>query len=226
MATLYMVGTPIGNMEDMTYRAVRILKEVRAIFCEDTRHTKNLLSRYDISTQCYSLHEHSGSSHYQKAYELLTNGEDVAYVTDAGTPGISDPGGKLVAFVASRSQDILISPIPGASALSSLLSVGGIALERFSFYGFPPVKHKRERYFKEVVACQHPVMFYESTYRLIKSFEQLSALDPTLRVVVGGELTKKFEKVYRGLVGDVLAELRIANIRGEYVILVYRGIYG
>lgn len=225
MSILYMVATPIGHLEDMTYRAVKTLQGVSAIFCEDTRHTKNLLDRYEIKTMCFSLHEHSGFGSYQKVMDLLDSGKDVAYVTDAGTPGISDPGGKLVSFISSRRENITIVPIPGASALSAILSVAGIPLERFVFMGFPPVKNKRERYFREVISHDMPVVFYESTYRLIKSLEQLSALDNELQIIVGGELTKKFEKIYRGNIVEVLEELLTSNTRGEFVIIVYKGIY-
>lgn len=252
MATLYIVATPIGNLEDITLRALRILKEVVVIFCEDARYTKRLLDHYEITTPTMTLYEHSGVGTFEKVYGLLEQGKDVAYVTDSGTPGVSDPGGKLVEYVVERSKSqtpqdqrniqeppqgdfastnnqitfnhqlsISVVPIPGASALTAALSVVGINLERFTFMGFPPAKNKRNRYFAEVVKNEYPVVFYESTYRLMKSLEQLAEQDRSLQVVVAGELTKRFEKIYRGEIGEVLEVLSKSDTRGEYVVIVY-----
>lgn len=249
MATLYIVATPIGNLEDITLRALRILKEVAVIFCEDAWYTKRLLDHYEITTPTMTLYEHSGVGTFEKVYGLLEQGKDVAYVTDSGTPGVSDPGGKVVEYLLNRTanssnfnenfkleilnskeitnnkfQDqnsIEIVPIPGASALTAALSVAGINLERFTFMGFPPAKNKRNRYFAEVVKNEYPVVFYESTYRLMKSLEQLAEQDRSLQVVVAGELTKRFEKVYRGEIGEVLEVLIKSDTRGEYVVIVY-----
>lgn len=250
MGTLYVVATPIGNLEDITLRALRVLKEVAVVFCEDARYTKRLLDHFEITTPTMTLFEHSGMGTLQKVYELLVQGKDVAYVTDAGTPGVSDPGGKLIDYLLNReasstlfqenskfeilnskqipnskfetseSNPISIVPIPGASALTAALSVAGINLERFVFMGFPPVKNKRNKYFAEVVASEYPVVFYESTYRLIKSLEQLAEQQHEIEVIVAGELTKKFEKIYRGRIGEVLSELKGADTRGEYVVIV------
>jgi 16S rRNA (cytidine1402-2'-O)-methyltransferase len=223
MASLYMVATPIGNLEDMTLRAIRILREVAVIFCEDTRHTKMLLEKFEIETQVMTLHEHSGQGSYQKVSGYLKNGEDVAYVTDAGTPGISDPGGKLVEFVRNEfGTSVQIVPVPGASALTTALSVAGINLERFVFLGFPPVKNKRMSYFRDLVEYEMPVVFYESTFRLLKSLRQLSEIDEGLSVIVCGELTKKFEKFFRGNIVQLLSRLEKENLRGEFVIICYR----
>ena len=222
MAKLFMVATPIGNLEDVSLRALRVLREVASIFCEDTRKTRKLLQRYEITTVCFSLHEHSGVGSYQKVLDLLNSGRDVAYVTDAGTPGLSDPGGKLVARVLDSGSGHEIIPIPGASALLAALSIAGVSVDKFVFMGFPPVKNKREKYFKEICSFDYPVVFYESTYRLEKSLAQLACVDPFLNVIVCGELTKKFEKVYRGRIVDVVDVLRKVNTKGEFVVIVYR----
>ena len=210
MAKLFMVATPIGNLEDVSLRALRVLREVASIFCEDTRKTRKLLQRYEITTVC------------QKVLDLLNSGRDVAYVTDAGTPGLSDPGGKLVARVLDSGSGHEIIPIPGASALLAALSIAGVSVDKFVFMGFPPVKNKREKYFKEICSFDYPVVFYESTYRLEKSLAQLACVDPFLNVIVCGELTKKFEKVYRGRIVDVVDVLRKVNTKGEFVVIVYR----
>jgi 16S rRNA (cytidine1402-2'-O)-methyltransferase len=218
-----MVATPIGNLEDVTLRALRILREVSVVFCEDTRHTKMLLDKFEIKTQVMTLHEHSGVGSYQKVSGFLANGEDVAYVTDAGTPGISDPGGKLVKFVRNEfGASVRIVPVPGASALTTALSVAGINLERFVFLGFPPVKNKRMSYFRELVEYEMPVVFYESTFRLLKSLRQLSELDESLSVIVCGELTKKFEKFFWGNIAQLLSRLEKENLRGEFVVICYK----
>lgn len=186
MATLFIVATPIGNLEDITLRALRTLKEVDFILCEDTRVTKKLLSHYQISKPCISYHQHSDEKKVAEIVQLLNEGKNLALVTDAGTPGISDPGGKLIEslilnppaspFAKGGTQggfSHTIVPIPGPSALTAALSICGFPTDHFVFMGFPPHKKHRKQYFERVAACQDTVAFYESPYRIIKTLTEL-----------------------------------------------------
>jgi 16S rRNA (cytidine1402-2'-O)-methyltransferase len=216
--TLYIVATPIGNLEDITFRAVRVLKEADLIACEDTRHTKILLARYEISKPLVSYHQHS---RLQKVEELLAElgaGKNIAVVSDAGTPGISDPGGMLVKR--ALESGINVVPIPGPSALSALASVAGIPMERFLFLGFLPHKKGRETLFKKILESEMPVIFYESPHRFLKTLEVLARSDG--RVIVGRELTKKFEEVVRGPAREVFEKFSDKKILGEFVIIYYK----
>ncbi len=214
---LYVVATPIGNLEDVTLRALRILKEVQAIYCEDTRHTRQALDQWQIKTLCVSLHQHSSPAKLQEVVARLSRGENIAYVTDAGTPGISDPGGKLVEAVV-RAGFVAV-PIPGPSAVVSALSVSGFATDHFTFLAFPPLKG-RENFWKRVLAREGTFVFYESPHRTKKALEELIKLGAGERpCVVARELTKKFETVYRGNVAQVLEKLP-AVIKGEIVIII------
>ncbi len=226
--TLFIVATPIGNLEDITLRALRVLKEVDAIACEDTRVTSKLLSHYSISKPLLSLHHHSGKVQFEKILTLLSDGKSVAYVSDAGTPGISDPGNKLVEEVIEN--DCSVIPIPGASALATLASVSGIDMQTFSFLGFPPHKKGRETFFKSVIVIEHPVVYYDSPHRVIKNLTLLSELALDLpagrrekKIILGRELTKMFEQVVRGSVFEVLEYFakNPAKIKGEFVLIVH-----
>lgn len=219
--TLYVVATPIGNLEDITLRALRILKEVAIIACEDTRVTKKLLTHYTIDTPVISFHQHSDDKKIALLMEKMHAGEDVAVVTDAGTPGVSDPGNMLVA--AAVVEGFSVQPIPGASALAALISVAGIDMQKFIFLGFPPHKKGRETFFKEVAAVKNPVLYYESPHRVIKNLTLLKELAPTKSIILGRELTKLFEETVRGSFDEVL-EYFASNpgkIKGEFVIIVY-----
>ena len=235
MATLYIIATPIGNLEDITLRALRILKEVDFVLCEDTRVTKKLLSHYEISKPCIAYHQHSDGKKVAEIIELLNQGKNLALVTDAGTPGISDPGGKLVEaillnppaspFAKGGTQggfDLAIVPIPGASALTAALSICGFPTDHFVFMGFPPHKKHRKDYFLRVAACQETVAFYESPYRIIKTLTELGVAFSTSprQMVVCRELTKMFETVYRGTIGEVLEKIKSDTIKGEFVVIV------
>lgn len=243
MGTLYIVATPIGNLEDISFRALRILKEVDFVLCEDTRVTRKLLSHYEIHTPTLSYHQHSTEKDMARVFTLLSQGKNLALVSDAGTPGISDPGNELVAFVKEQcslsvrsysketlpsSREIEIVPIPGPSALTAIASLSGFPMDRFLFLGFPPHKKRRKKFFEEVAQSQYPVIFYESPYRIIKSLSELKdTLDTkyqilNTRIVVGRELTKKFETVYRGTIEKVLEQLHAGKVRGEFVVVVYQ----
>lgn len=222
MGTLFVVATPIGNLEDFTFRALRILQEADLILCEDTRVTQRLLARYTIEKPLLSYHQHSKENRMQEILDLLCKGKNLALVTDAGTPGISDPGNELVDFLFREATDLKIVPIPGPSAVVTLASVAGIPMDKFTFMGYPPHKKGRKAFFEKVASSPVPVIFYESPYRVVKALEELSILDSTIIVVVGRELTKKFESIYRGQVGEVLAVLKKEKQRGEFVVLTYK----
>lgn len=220
MGTLYIVATPIGNLEDITLRALRILKEVDLILCEDTRVTKALLERYTIQAQTESYHQHSKLQKVEQIKEQLSQGKNIALVSDAGTPGISDPGNQLVQHVSEQLPEVSVVPIPGVSALTALASVSGFAMDKFLFLGFPPQKNKRKKFFEEVAACDHPVVLYESPYRLQKTLQELQQIKAGLPIVVGREITKKFETIYRGTVSTVAKEFQKTKPKGEFVLIV------
>lgn len=224
---LYIVATPIGNLEDITLRTLRILKEVDLILCEDTRVTKKLLFHYNITTPTLSFHQHSTSNKTNRIIEALNQGQDIALVSDAGTPGISDPGGVLVeAVVKARLQQSLLKPgfniipIPGPSALTAAASVSGFSMEKFLFLGFPPQKKKRKKFFEEVATSSYPVIFYESPYRILKSLVELREMDDKLPIVICRELTKKFETIYWGNIEEAIRRLETGKIKGEFVVIV------
>ena len=224
MSKLYIVATPIGNLSDITERALETLKKVDFILCEDTRVTKKLLDYYKIYTPCEAYHQHTSLKKTDNIIKLLEKGSDMALVSDAGTPGISDPGNKLIERVLDVLGDkIDIIPIPGPSALVALASVSGFPTDKFLFLGFPPVKRKRQKYFQEVLASRYTVIFYESSHRILKTLYELSELsDGNLNIVVGRELTKKFETIYRGNVAEILQKVKNDKVKGEFVIIVNR----
>ena len=254
MATFYVVGTPIGNLEDITLRALRVLGEVDLILCEDTRVTRKLLTRHNITTKCESYHAHSDDSKIDSILEMLDgsgeagtkNGisvpKNIALVSDAGTPGISDPGSHLVGQIRSRFADeiargeIKIESVPGPSAVTTALSVAGIECGQFTFLGFLPHKKGRETLFKEIAVMTleakktaglsitaRPAVFYESPHRIMKTLESLAeylALDQ--KIVIVRELTKIYEEVVRGTPAEVTVffEKNVEKIRGEFVVIV------
>ncbi|MFA6254428.1 MAG: 16S rRNA (cytidine(1402)-2'-O)-methyltransferase [Patescibacteria group bacterium] len=218
MSTLYVVATPIGNLEDITLRAMRVLKEVDLIACEDTRLTKRLLDHYQITTPTISYHQHSQVGKIDFLISKLKEGKNLALVSDAGTPGISDPGGLLVQ--AANREGIKVETIPGPSAVVAALSVSGLPTDRFLFLGFLPHKKGRETLVKEIVESKYTIVFYESVHRIIKALEQLQAANLNREVVVCRELTKKFETVYRGKVNEVLEKLKPEAVKGEFVVIV------
>lgn len=230
---LSMVATPIGNLEDITLRALRVLKEADVVACEDTRVTKKLLSHFDIHTRVVSFHANSGEKGFAKIVELLEEGKHVALVSDAGTPGVSDPGLELVSVVrekfcrhqvsTSDTGCLQIEAIPGASALAAALSVAGLRAPSFFFYGFLPQKKGRETLLKEIAQSPRAGIFYESPHRILKCLEMLQKLLPKeRRVGVFRELTKLYEEHTVGSAEEVLAHFT-ANpdkVRGEFVVIV------
>lgn len=224
--TLYIVATPIGNLEDITLRALTTLKTVDLILGEDTRVTKKLLDHFGITTPTMSYHQHSTETRKREIRNLLVAGNNLALVTDAGTPGISDPGNELIGQLTMdyRQEPIdrrplTIVPIPGPSAVIAALSICGFPTDKFLFLGFPPHKKKRKKFFEEVRDAKRTVAFYESNHRIKKTLGELSKiLSPETKLCVCRELTKKFESVYRGTIAEIMA----ANIpeKGEFVVVV------
>jgi len=216
---IYIVSTPIGNLGDITLRAVATLKEVSYIFCEDTRVTQNLLSHFEIKTPTKSFHQHSNMAKYSEVLEILKSGKSVAVVSDAGTPGISDPGSMLVEYIQKNDETIKIVPIPGVSAVVTGLSVSGFPVDKFVFMGFPPNKNKRKKYFEEVAGNKYTTVFYESSHRIGKAIKELSeVLDENVEVFIGRELTKKFESFYKGKIKDIMG-MKIPD-KGEFVVVI------
>ncbi len=224
MATLFIIGTPIGNLEDVTLRALRVLKEVNLILCEDTRVTKRLLSKYEIKTPTLSYHAQSKLAKVEKIFALLEAGKNLALVSDAGTPCISDPGVLLVSQVLEKFGDkVSVVPIPGPSALVTALSAAGISVAEFTFLGFLPHKKGRETLFKEIAGSKRVMAFYESTHRIKKTLESLEKFcGHERRIVVARELTKIYEEFTRGSVAEVRAHFtkNPEKIKGEFVVIV------
>lgn len=213
-----MVATPIGNLSDISFRAVETLKSVDLIACEDTRITKKLLEHYEINKPTVSYHQHSNVGKIDFLIDKLRQGHNIALVSDAGTPGISDPGNLLVQAV--HNEGIKVEPIPGPSAVITALSVSGLPTDRFLFLGFLPHKKGRETLIKEIIAAQQTVVFYESVHRIIKSLEQLRDAGLQRQVIVARELTKKFETIYRGTASEILTNLDADQTKGEFVVIV------
>lgn len=218
---LFIVATPIGNLQDMTVRALETLKGVDCILCEDTRVTSNLLHHFEIKTPTLSYHHHSGTQKMQEIRTLLEEGKNLALVSDAGTPGISDPGNLLIQFLtaAEMTAPFEIVPIPGVSALTAALSVCGFPTDKFIFLGFPPHKNKRQQFFKQVGESEYTVVFFESNHRIKKALDNLSeVLSEERKILIARELTKKFETLYRGTISELKA-ITISE-KGEFVIVV------
>ncbi len=225
MSALYIIGTPIGNLEDLSFRALQILKGADLILCEDTRVTKKLLNHYQIKTPTLSYHQHSKLKKVEEIIQLLKEGKNLALVSDAGTPGISDPGNLLINEMINRLRnEVKVIPIPGPSAVTAAASISGFPTDKFIFMGFPPTKRKRKKFFEEIVGSKYPVIFYESPYRILKSLKELELKAESCKlkpkIMVCRELTKKFETIYRGEIEEVIKEIKKKEIKGEFVVIV------
>ena len=229
MATLYIVGTPLGNLEDVSLRALRVFKEVEAIICEDTRVTGKLLARYNIEKKLISypsdFEKESGVIHRKIGYilEILRDDKDLAMVSDAGTPGVSDPGAKLVERVRKELPDVRIECVPGPSAITAALSICGIYTTSFNFWGFPPNKKGRTKFFGQIAGQEMTSIFFESPHRIIKaliSFSQSSASQR--KITVCKELTKIHEEVISGTADELLSyfDNHPEKVAGEFVVIV------
>lgn len=220
VGTLYVVSTPIGNMGDFSFRAVEVLRSVNAILAEDTRHTRRLLDHYEIDTPSIAYHEHNEAKMSPRIVERLVNGESFALVSDAGTPLLSDPGSRLV--VAATEAAIQVVPIPGASALLSALVASGLDVGRFTFFGFLPRSgSERRAALAEISTLEHTAVVYESPNRLVTTLKELEAIGSgERRAVVAREMTKQFEEIQRGTVGELRAYNESTPPRGELVLLI------
>jgi 16S rRNA (cytidine1402-2'-O)-methyltransferase len=224
--TLYIVPTPIGNLEDMTLRAIRILKEVDLVLCEDTSVTQRLFKEYGIETKTSVFYAQTGIKNIERALEQLEGGAKIALVSDAGTPTISDPGVLLVHRVRNELSDVKVIALPGASALVTALSASGISSSTFTFYGFMPHKKGRETLFNTIAESDHTSVFYESVHRIEKTLESLvSTLGEARKVVIARELTKIHEEVIRGTAVGVRQHFvdNPDHLRGEFVVIVEGG---
>ncbi|MCR4312450.1 MAG: 16S rRNA (cytidine(1402)-2'-O)-methyltransferase [Candidatus Uhrbacteria bacterium] len=213
---LYVVGTPIGNLGDISARALKTLGEVDVVVCEDTRVSGKLLAALEIRKPLMSFHEHSDPRRTHEIVTQLLEGKNMALVTDAGTPGVNDPGGVLVAAAAKVGIEVV--PISGPNAGVTALSVCGFPADRYLFLGFPPNKKGRETFFRELDDVDSTVVLYESTHRIMKTLEQLKQLERQL--VVCRELTKLHETIYRGSVDDIVSKLEATSTKGEFVIVI------
>lgn len=223
MGTFSIVATPIGNLEDITLRALRVLKDADVIFCEDTRVTGKLLSHYEIKTPTKRYDAHASDARHEEILGRLETGERVVLVSDAGTPAISDPGFRIIDRVRRELPDVVIETIPGASALAAALSVAGMPTAEFTFLGFLPHKKGRETLFREIGESSRATVFYESPHRLMKALESLEkVLEPEREIAVARELTKLHESLIRGTVGEVRGHFATHpdQVRGECVIIV------
>jgi len=223
MSKFYVVATPIGNMADITLRAIETLKSVDLILCEDTRETKKILDKFDINAATMSYHAQSRLAKMDKIFKLLSEGKNLALVSDAGTPTISDPGAMLVSKIKEKFKyEVEVVPIPGASAVIAALSASGLPTHEFTFLGFLPHKKGRETLFKEMQESKRTVVFYESPHRILKTLESLSKFCPDKKVCVARELTKIYEEFKTGLPNKIL-NYYMENPdkqRGEFTIIV------
>lgn len=220
---LYIVPTPIGNLEDMTLRAIRILKEVDLVLCEDTSVTQRLFKEYGIETKTSVFYAQTGIKNIERALDMLEEGKKIALVSDAGTPTISDPGVLLVDKVRNELSDVKVIALPGASALTTALSASGISSAVFTFYGFMPHKKGRETLFKTIAENEQTSVFYESVHRIEKTLESLAhVLEEKRNLVIAREITKLHEEVIRGTAAEIKAyfENNKDHIRGEFVVIV------
>ena len=218
--TLYLVGTQIGNLEDMTFRAIRVLTQVDAIAAEDTRHTGKLLQHFQIKTPQISYHDHNTQQRIPQLIRRLQQGEAIALVTDAGMPGISDPGYELVC--ACVEAKIPVVPIPGPSAVVTAVAAAGLPCDRFTFEGFLPAKgQSRQARIAALKTEPRTAVFYESPHRIIKTLTELSqALGPDRSVVLGRELTKRYEEFWRGTLADAIRHYSTTSPKGEFTLLI------
>jgi len=215
---LFVVGTPIGNLEDVTLRAISTLQSVDIILAEDTRNSKKLLDAHKIETKMISYHEHSNDKEIKKIIDLLLEGKDLALISDAGTPTISDPGYGLIRDCIKH--DIVIVPIPGVSAITAAMSVSGLPSDSFTFIGFLPQKKGRLKKIELLKNIENTVILFESPYRLEKTLNQLLEHLGNRSVVVGRELTKLYEEVIRGNLTDVIKYFSKSKVKGEIVIMI------
>lgn len=221
--TLYVVSTPIGNLEDMTFRAVRVLKEATLIACEDTRESRKLLTHFGIETRAVSYHEHNEAARASELVERLLEGDSVALISDAGTPLVSDPGYRIVRLAVERGVPVV--PVPGASALLTALAASGLPTDSFRFGGFLPAKSaQRRKALEQAVGETATVIFYETPHRILEALEDVAAVLGTRPVVVAREVTKLHEEFLRGTAAEIRADLAgRPSVKGELTLLIGKG---
>lgn len=215
---LYIVSTPIGNLEDITLRAIRILKEVDCIAAEDTRHAQILLQKYEIKTPCLSYHSYSSHFKLEKIIDLLKEGKNVALISDAGTPGISDPA--YILINAAIAANIQIIPIPGPSAVLAALVMSGKPMHNFLYLGFLPVKKGRQTLFKSLATEEHTVVIYESPHRLLRTLGDIKEYLGDREIAICREITKIYEETLRCKVSEAIEHFTKNRPRGEFVLLI------
>ncbi len=219
MASLYICATPIGNLEDITLRCLKVLKEVDAIAAEDTRRTVKLLNHYNITNSLISYHEHNKKSKGEEIIDLLLKGKNIALVTDAGMPTISDPGEDLVKLCVKKGISIIA--IPGATASLTALSISGLSTERFVFEGFLPRKgRERKKRLEDMAKEEKTIILYEAPHRLITTLEDLAKFLGDRRISISRELTKKFEETLRFNIEEAISEFSERDIKGEFVLVI------
>lgn len=218
----YVVATPIGNLDDISPRAVSALNSSDLILTEDTRVTRVLLSKYGIKKPVLSYHQHSKLSKINEIIGLLKEGKTLSLVSDAGTPGINDPGNFLIQEILKELPDLKIVPIPGPNAAIAALSISGFPADKFVFLGFPPHKKGRQTFFKRISDIEETVVFYESKHRILKALTELRDTSSIgdRPMVVARELTKQFETIYRGTISEVLEQLNKTKVLGEFVVIL------
>lgn len=224
--TLYVVATPIGNLEDITYRAVRVLREAGLIACEDTRHTRKLLDHYSIDAKLVSYHEHNEAERAQELMQKLQAGVNIAQVSDAGMPGVSDPGYRLITLAIEHG--IPVVPVPGASAAVAALAASGMPTDAFEFRGFLPARSgQRRTELESIRPAQHTLIFYEAPHRIREALDDVvSVLGPARPLVIARELTKVHEEFLRGTAGDLAAQIRARELKGEITLLIGKAAEG
>ncbi len=219
---LYIIATPIGNLDDISSRAISALNSSDVILAEDTRVTRVLISKYGIDKPLISYHQHSKIKKINEIINLLKEGKTLSLVSDAGTPGINDPGNFLIQEILKELPDLRIAPIPGPNAAITALSVSGFPTDKFVFLGFPPHKKGRQTFFKRIGEIEETVVFYESKHRILKALRELKEFsDIGVRpLVIARELTKQFETIYRGTTDEILGQLNKSKVLGEFVVVI------
>lgn len=223
MGILYIVATPIGNLKDASQRCIETLSLVDVILAEDTRVTARLLQAYEIKDKSLiAYHQHSNDEAISRIYALLKEDKNLALVTDAGTPGIQDPGSYLISRLLELGPELKICPIPGPSAVVSALSVSGFSTDSFLFLGFPPHKKGRKTFFEKIGSTEEVVVIYESKFRIMKALSELKSIARIgdRKIMVAREITKQFETIYRGTVDEVIEKLNNDKILGEFVVVI------
>ena len=220
LGTLYMVATPIGNLQDVSDRTRSTLEGVDIVFAEDTRVAKRLLAALELQKPVERYDHHSHDKQWLRVATCLEEGKAVAYVSDAGTPGVEDPGGRLIEALVATDPEVRVVPIPGPSAIMALLSVSGFPADAFSVLGFPPKKKGRRTFFDQLADTMGTAVLYESTHRIQKTVEEIAVRQPDRSMVIGRELTKKFETILRGTARELSERLSTETTKGEFMIVV------